>query len=228
MKGYVIHLPRLDDFFDPYPPRKDRNIYFIINMPLSNEKALLINQKMQTLITLLQQADENNCDFNTRINIMNVADSIGWSNNSSPIDIANFAWEDLPPTKYANWSGALLELESKLSIKQFQYSISGCLLPVIVFISANSLGNIDSEKDIIWNNKWFRRAGKIGICFDTHSHESLSSMFGNGDSILPAETADLVETLYNWIQSDPYHSHLYFEYPQAVEDESSIWSDSEW
>ena len=225
----MIQLPRLDDFLDPYPPRKDRNIYFIVNMPIESGKVLLINQKLKALITFLQQADENNCDFNTRINIMNVTDSIGWSNNSSPIDIANFTWEDLSPTKHANWSGALLELNSKLSRKQFQYSLSGCLLPIIVFITANSLGNIDSEKDIIWNNKWFRRAGKIGICFDTLSQESLASMFGNVDSILSVETTDLVETLYTWIQSDPFQSHLFFEYSKAVEDDNaSIWSDSEW
>ena len=228
MKGCVTDLPLLDAFFDPYPPRKDRNIYFIVNMPRSKENALLINQKVQMLIALLQEADNNNCDFNTRVNVMNVTDSIEWSNNSSPIDIANYTWEDLSPTKYANWSGALLELDSKLSRKQFQCSISGCLPPVIVFISANSLGKIDSEKDIIWNNKWFRKAGKIGICFDELSHESLFSMFANEDSILFAETEELVETLYNWIQSDPYHNHLYFEHPKLVEEISSLWSDSDW
>lgn len=231
-------MPRIEDFLEPYPPRKDLNLLFLISMPSNPEKADRLNHLLVSLVADIKNIAVDNCDYNARINVMNISSSVTWSDNNMPIDLDRFEWEWLPPGNVPNYSIAIRNLCEKLSRHRFQASVRGPLRPLIIFIADKPIQIVESELADLWNNKWYHHAIKFGFYTSTDSKKTLIDVIKCDDAVLEVEHIDVILQLLKPVRFSPeiIEQYLPSDIVTDFTNNSSLlpnlppsdWDDSDW
>lgn len=196
-------MPHIASRMDDYPPRQDFNIYFLVCMPNSEQKAVETNEALASIISALKDITSEYDDYNTRINIMHVSKSITWKNELTPIDLLEFDWEDLPISCSPDFEAAMLNFNTNLSRTHFQKSDSGCLRPLVVFVTDQEIHGVEAALNNIWTNRWYRCATKLGFYTSIKSKESLEIIINNKEAVLDIKNMDSLLGLVRSLKCPP-------------------------
>lgn len=181
-------------------PRKELHVFYILDTSGSMEGAKIsaLNHAMEECTEALKTLAKSNGDAKLKIAVMEFNSGCKWITSNGPEDLEeDFEYEYLEAGGLTDVGAALKELNSKLSRHAFLNSMTGALMPVIIFMS-DGYATDDYEKSLqeIRKNRWFARGTKIGFALgDDPDVKMISSVVGNSEAVIKTTDLDLFKRL---------------------------------
>ena len=194
-------------------PRRDLTIFYILDSSGSMEGAKIakLNMAMGETIEALKDVAKSNSDAKLKVAVMRFDSDVSWMTSNGP----EYVEEDFHYTPIEHPYGltevgaALRELDDKLSVKKFMKSAAGSFIPVIIFMT-DGIATDEYTKALhdIRENKWFKRATKIGFKLyndddDVATREAgvsmLASVVGNIESVIETSDLDMFARLIKFV-----------------------------
>lgn len=188
-------MPSLESFTDS--PRKELHVFYVLDTSGSMEGAKIsaLNHAMEETTEAMKTLAKNNGDARLKIAVMEFNSGCRWMTSNGPEDLEeDFEYEYLDAGGMTDIGAALIELNSKLSQHAFLDSMTGALMPVIIFMT-DGYATDDYTKALedIRKNRWFARGIKIGVAIgDDPDVKMLSSVVGNSEAVI--NTTDLTSS----------------------------------
>lgn len=185
-------------------PRKDLHVFYVLDTSGSMEGAKIsaLNHAMEECMEALKTLAKNNGDAKLKIAVMEFNSGCRWVTSNGPEDAEeDFEYEYLTAGGMTDIGAALKELNSKLSQHEFLSSMTGALMPVIIFMT-DGYATDDYEDALadIRKNRWFARGTKIGFAFgEDPDVKMLSSVVGNSEAVLKTTDLDLFKRLMKFV-----------------------------
>lgn len=185
-------------------PRKELHVFYVLDTSGSmsgsvggkngGSKISVLNHCMEETVDALRDLAKNNADAKLKIAVLEFNSGCRWVTVNGPEYLeGDFIWDDLSAGGLTDIGAALTELNSKLSKHAFLSSMTGAYMPVIIFMTdGHATDNYQEALEEIRNNRWFRRAIKIGFAVGEDSDVDLSmiaSIVGNSEAVI--RTTDL-------------------------------------
>lgn len=143
-----------------------------------------VNSAIEEMIPLLQEVSDENADAEIKVAVLSFATSCKWITNGAQ-SLDSFFWNDLQAGGVTSMGGAFVELESKLSRKEFLASSTGAYAPVIIVLSdGQPTDNWKDGLEKLKRNKWYQNATKIAITVDNSETEALTGFTGTSEAVL--------------------------------------------
>ena len=191
MKGATI-MPDISKM--EKPARRVLNVFYILDTSgsMSGTSIATLNRAMEETIDALKKQAKSNADALVKVSVMQFSTGCSWLQPDGPEELdEDFIWEDLQAGGLTDMGEALSELNKRLSRKEYLNSITGNYLPVIIFMT-DGYATDDYDKPLarIRQNKWFRRATKIGFAIgDDPDMQMICEVVGNNEAVV--RTTDL-------------------------------------
>lgn len=184
-------------------PRKDLHVFFILDTSGSmfGDRIAALNHGMEECIDALESLAKNNGDANIKVAVMEFNTNVRWVTSNGPENMEDFEWEELEAGGMTSMGAALTELDDKLSRNKFLNSITGALMPVIIFMTDGYANDeYDAPLHRIRGNKWFKKATKIGFAIgDDADLQMISSVVGNSEAVIKTTDLDLFKRLIKFV-----------------------------
>lgn len=184
-------------------PRKDLDVFYVLDTSssMSGEKINSLNHAMRDTTEKLKALAEKNGDAKLKIAVLEFNSGCDWVTDNGPEAMEDFTYEDLHANGLTDMGAALKELNSKLSRHAFLNSMTGALMPVIIFMTDGyATDNYVGALAEIRNNRWFKRATKIGFALGADPDvKMISSVVGNSEAVLRTQNLDLFERLIRFV-----------------------------
>ena len=185
-------------------PRKELHVFYVLDTSGSMEGAKIsaLNHAMEECTEALKTLAKNNGDAKLKIAVMEFNSGCKWITSNGPEDLEeDFEYEYLEAGGLTDIGAALKELNSKLSRHAFLNSMTGALMPVIIFMT-DGYATDDYTKALedIRKNRWFARGTKIGFALgDDPDEKMLSSVVGNSEAVIRVTDLDLFKRLMKFV-----------------------------
>lgn len=185
-------------------PRKELHVFYVLDTSGSMEGAKIsaLNHAMEESIGALETLAKNNGDAKLKVAVMEFNSGCKWITSNGPEDLEeDFEYEYLEAGGLTDIGAALRELDSKLSRHKFLNSMTGALMPVIIFMT-DGYATDDYEKSLeeIRKNRWFARGTKIGFALgDDSDVKMISSIVGNSEAVIKTTDLDLFKRLMKFV-----------------------------
>lgn len=195
-------------------PRKVMTLFYLVDTSgsMTGTRIGTVNAAMEECIPLLKEVAQANDDAEIKVAILQFSSGNSWiTPPSGPVGIEDIIWNDLQAGGMTEFGGALLELDKKLSRKEYLKSQTGAYAPVILLLSDG--GPTDAWLEglaKIKQNNWFKHAIKIAIDIESGSDRSVLAEFtGNPEAILDAkDTATLKKMIHKVsVRASEFQSH---------------------
>lgn len=192
-------MPNIETEFTE-SPRKDMHIFFVLDTSgsMSGDKIDALNTAMEETVQVLSEEAANHGDAKLKIAVMEYNTGCKWVTPNGAEDLdGTFIWDRLTAGGLTSMGDALEELNSKLSRNGFLNSMTGALMPVIVFMT-DGYPTQDYLKALekIRQNKWFQRCVKIGFALgDDADVGMIASIVGNSEAVIKTSDLTLFRTL---------------------------------
>lgn len=181
-------MPGISDI--PEIPRRVLHIFYVLDTSgsMGGTPIAQLNMAIEETIRVLNtEVAQKSADVQLKIAVLKFASGASWLNPAGPEDVENFIFEPLSAGGLTDVGAALTELDSKLSRKSgYLQSMTGAYLPIIFFMS-DGYATDDYQKALaaINQNKWFRRATKIGIAMgDSPDCTMIANVVGNVEAVI--------------------------------------------
>ena len=195
-------------------PRKVMTLFYLVDTSgsMSGSRIGTVNAAMEECIPLLKEVAQANDDAEIKVAILQFSSGCSWVTPASgPVGLEDIIWNDLQAGGMTEFGGALLELDKKLSRKEYLKSQTGAYAPVILLLSdGGPTDNWESALNHIKQNNWFKHAIKIAIDIESGSDRSVLAQFtGNPEAILDAkDTATLKKMIHKVsVRASEFQSH---------------------
>lgn len=187
-------------------PRKEMHVFYVLDTSgsMSGTKISMLNRCMEESIDALTELAKSNADAKLKIAVLEFNTGCKWVTSNGPESLEeDFVWDSLSAGGLTDIGSALTELNSKLSRHAFLNSMTGALMPVIIFMTdGQATDNYQKALDEIRNNRWFRRATKIGFAVG-EDHEvdltMLASVVGNSEAVIKTSDLELFRRLMKFV-----------------------------
>lgn len=175
-------------------PNRDLHVFYILDTSgsMAGTQIAKLNRAMEETVIALKEVAKKNADANVKIAVMEFNSNVRWI-SSQPESVEDFIWQDLEAAGLTQVGDALAELNSKLSRNAFLSSMTGAYVPIIIFMSDGyATDEYKRELDKIrQNNKWFRRATKIGFAMgDNADLKMIAEVVGNSEAVIKTDDLD--------------------------------------
>lgn len=177
-------------------PQGDLYVFYVVDTSESMIGTMIahLHRLIEETLIALKEVARKNADANVKIAVMEFDSNVRWMSNS-PKSVENLILQDLEAGGLTQVGEALAELDSKLSRYAFLSSMTdtGAYIPIIIFMSAGpSTDDYKKELDKIYrNNKWFRRATKIGFAMgDNADLKMIAEVVGNSEAVIKTDDLD--------------------------------------
>lgn len=185
-------MPNVSEF--EQPPRRVLNVFYLLDTSGSMTGAPIaaLNNAMGETIEALKAQAKHNADAMVKVAVMQFSSGCSWVTSNGPEELdEDFEWYDLQAGGLTDMGDALTELDKKLSRKAYLDSITGNYLPVIIVMTdGGATDDYAGPLNKIRQNKWFRRATKIGFALgDSPDVKMISEVVGNSEAVI--KTSDL-------------------------------------
>lgn len=176
-------------------PRRALNIIYMLDTSgsMSGLPIQILNQAMYETIDALRDVAKHNGDARLKISVMQYSSNVKWMHPEGPQEVDDFIWTDLTAGGQTSTGAAMKELYNHLSDPSFLDSLTGSLLPVIIFMTDgyptdDYIGYLEKLKTM----KLFNRATKIGFALGDNPDEEMIARFtGTHEAVI--RTTDLAE-----------------------------------
>ena len=195
-------MPNIDNLTEA--PRKELHVFYVLDTSGSMEGAKIsaLNHAMEECTEALKTLAKSNGDAKLKIAVLEFNSGCKWVTSNGPEDLEeDFEYEYLEAGGLTDIGAALKELNSKLSRHAFLGSLTGALMPVIIFMT-DGYATDDYQKalDEIRKNSWFARGTKIGFALgDDPDVQMLSSIVGNSEAVIKTTDLDLFGRLMKFV-----------------------------
>lgn len=185
------------------PPRKELHVFYVLDTSGSMEGAKIsaLNHTMEETTNALATLAENNGDAQLKIAVLEFNSGCKWITSNGPEAMEDFEWEYLEAGGLTDIGAALKELDSKLSRHAFLNSMTGALMPVIIFMT-DGYATDDYENALaqIRQNKWYKRGTKIGFAIgDDADVKMIASVVGNSEAVIKTTDLELFKRLMKFV-----------------------------
>lgn len=183
-------MPIIDNLRET--PRHALHIFYVLDTSgsMAGESIATLNRAMRETTEALKDVAETNPDAELKIAVMSFDSDIRWINNSGPVALEDFIWQDLTAGGLTEVGAAMEELNSKLRDDAFMKSLTGAYMPIIIFMSDGyATDDYKKKLDIVRQNKMFRRATKIGFAIGDADLKMIAEVVGNSEAVI--QTTDL-------------------------------------
>ena len=195
-------------------PRKVMTLFYLVDTSgsMSGSRIGTVNAAMEECIPLLRDVAQANDDADIKVAILQFSSGCEWiTSKSDPVGLEDIIWNDLYASGLTDFGAALLELDRKLSRKEFLNSQTGAYAPVILLLSdGGPTDNWVAGLNKIKQNNWFKHAIKIAIDIEGESDRDVLEQFtGNPEAILDAkDTATLKKMIHKVsVRASEFQSH---------------------
>ena len=195
-------MPNTNDFKEV--PRKELHVFYVLDTSGSMDGAKIsaLNHAMEESISALSELAKSNGDAKLKVAVMEFNSGCKWVTSNGPEDLEeDFEYEYLEAGGLTDMGAALRELNSKLSRHAFLNSMTGALMPVIIFMT-DGYATDDYEKALeqIRKNRWFARGTKIGFALgDDPDVKMIASVVGNSEAVIKTTDLDLFRRLMKFV-----------------------------
>ena len=195
-------MPRINNLSES--PRKELHVFYILDTSGSMEGAKIsaLNHAMEECTAALKTLAKSNGDAKMKIAVMEFNSGCRWITSNGPEDLEeDFEYEYLKAGGLTDIGAALKELNSKLSRHEFLNSMTGALMPVIIFMTdGNATDDYQKALQEIRKNRWFARGTKIGFAIgDDPDYKMLSSVVGNSEAVIKTTDLELFKRLMRFV-----------------------------
>jgi len=195
-------MPRINNLSES--PRKELHVFYVLDTSGSMEGAKIsaLNHAMEECTAALKTLARSNGDAKMKIAVMEFNSGCNWITSNGPEDLEeDFEYEYLKAGGLTDIGAALKELNSKLSRHEFLNSMTGALMPVIIFMT-DGYATDDYKKALqeIRKNRWFARGTKIGFAIgDDPDYKMLASVVGNSEAVIKTTDLELFKRLMRFV-----------------------------
>ena len=129
-------MPRINNLSES--PRKELHVFYVLDTSGSMEGAKIsaLNHAMEECTEALKTLARSNGDARMKIAVMEFNSGCKWITSNGPEDLEeDFEYEYVKAGGLTDIGAALKELNSKLSRHEFLNSMTGALMPVIIFMT---------------------------------------------------------------------------------------------
>ena len=178
-------------------PRKDLHVFYILDTSKSmNEEGKIetLNAAMKETLEALQGEAKKNADAKLHAAVLEFNSGANWITQHGPEALEeDFIWTPLKAGGLTDLGAALTELNSKLSKKTWLDSMTGSLMPILIFMTdGQPTDNYRKGLEQIQKNKWFLESTKIGFAIGEDADERvIAEVVGNREAVI--KTTDLDE-----------------------------------
>lgn len=195
-------MPRTDSLTKS--PRKELHVFYVLDTSGSMSGAAIsaLNHAMEETTEALKDLAKKNGDAKLKIAVMEFNSGCRWVTSNGPEDLEeDFEYEYLEAGGLTDIGIALKELNSKLSRHAFLNSMTGALMPVIIFMTDGyATDSYEQALEEIRQNRWFKRGTKIGFALGTDpDYKMISSVVGNSEAVLKVTDLDLFKKLMRFV-----------------------------
>lgn len=184
-------------------PRKELHVFYVLDTSGSMEGASIsaLNHAMEECTEALTTLAKSNGDAKLKIAVLEFNSGCKWVTTNGPEDLEDFEWEYLGAGGLTDIGVALKELDSKLSRHAFLDSMTGALMPVIIFMTDGyATDDYDGALEQIRGNKWFKKGIKIGFAIgDDPDIAMISSVVGNREAVIKTTDLYLFQKLMKFV-----------------------------
>jgi len=195
-------------------PRRVMTLFYIIDTSksMSGSRIGTVNSAMEECRGLLREIADANDDAEIKIAVMQFSSGCSWITPSSgPVSLDDWNWQDLYADGITDFGAALIELDKKLSRKEFLQSQTGAYAPVILLFSdGGPTDNWEKGLNQLKNNNWFKHAIKIAIDIESGSDRGVLEKFtGNSEAILNAKDQYILKKMIHKVsvRASEFQSH---------------------
>lgn len=185
-------------------PRKKLNVFYVLDTSGSMEGAKIsaLNHAMEECTEALKSIAKSNGDAQLQLAVLEFNSGCKWMTPNGPEDLEeDFEYEYLNAGGLTDIGAALEELNSKLSTHAFLNSMTGNLMPVIIFMT-DGYATDDYESALleIRENRWFKHGVKIGFALGEEPDvKMLSSVVGNSEAVIKTTDLELFKKLIKFV-----------------------------
>jgi uncharacterized protein YegL len=157
---------------------------------------------MEECTEALKTLAHSNGDARLKIAVMEYNTQCRWVTSNGPEDLEeDFEYEYLEAGGLTEIGAALKELNQKLSRKEFLNSMTGALMPVIIFMTDGyATDDYKAALEEIRNNRWFARGTKIGFALGEDPDVAmLASIVGNSEAVIKTTDLELFKRLMKFV-----------------------------
>lgn len=195
-------MPNIDNLTES--PRKELHVFYVLDTSGSMEGAKIsaLNHAMEECTEALKTLAKGNGDAKLKIAVLEFNSGCKWVTSNGPEDLEeDFEYEYLEAGGMTDIGAALKELNGKLSRRSFLSSMTGALMPVIIFMTDGyATDDYDRPLAEIRKNRWFARGTKIGFALgDDPDVKMLSSVVGNSEAVIKTTDLDLFRRLMKFV-----------------------------
>ncbi len=179
-------MPSINDVATP--PRRELTVFYILDTSgsMSGQSISMLNRAMEETVDSLKEVAKDTADAQLKIAVLEFSSGCRWVQPNGPENMEDFVWVDLTAGGLTDVGEALKELNSKMSRSSYLQSMTGAFLPIVVFMSdGNPTDDYKKELEKIRQNKWFKRATKIGLAIgDDADVDMIADVVGNCEAVV--------------------------------------------
>ena len=196
-------MPNLETDFKE-APRKDLHVFYVLDTSGSMDGTPIstLNRAMEESTQALKEVAKSNGDAKLKIAVMEFNSGCKWVTSNGPEDLEeDFFWYPLKAGGLTDIGSALKELNTKLSRKAFLNSMTGALMPIIIFMTDGfATDNYEKALEEIRRNRWFQHGTKIGFAFgDDADLKMIASVVGNSEAVIRTTDYELFRKLLRFV-----------------------------
>lgn len=185
-------------------PRKELHIFYVLDTSgsMQGERISQLNHAMEECTEALKTVAKGNGDAKLKIAVMEFNSGCKWVTSNGPEDLEeDFEYEYLKAGGLTDIGAALKELNSKLSRHAFLGSMTGALMPIIIFMTDGyATDDYANALEEIRKNRWFARGTKIGFAIgDDPDVKMVAEVVGNSEAVLKVTDLELFKRLMRFV-----------------------------
>lgn len=186
-------------------PRKELTVFYVLDTSGSmgsDGKITALNCAMEESIVALTDLAKSNGDAKLKIAILEFNSGYKWVTLNGPEYLEeDFEYEHLKAGGLTDMGAALKELNNKLSRHSYLQSMTGALMPIIIFMTDGmATDDWKSGLEVIRKNKWFNRGTKIGFAIGEDPDVAMiASVVGNSEAVIKTTDLELFRKLMRFV-----------------------------
>lgn len=186
-------------------PRKDLHIFYILDTSKSmaqDGKIETLNAAMKETLEVLQSEAKKNADAKLHAAVLEFNSGASWITQNGPEALEeDFIWTPLKAGGLTDLGAALNELNGKLSKNTWLDSMTGALMPILIFMTdGQPTDNYKKALEQIRKNKWFLESIKIGFALGEDADESvIADVVGNPEAVIKTTDLDQFQMLLKFV-----------------------------
>ena len=184
-------------------PRKELHVFYVLDTSGSMEGAKIsqLNHAMEECTSALRELAKSNADAELKIAVLEFNSGCNWITPNGPEKLEDFEWDKVDAGGLTDIGAALRELNAKLSRHAFLSSMTGALMPVIIFMTDGyATDDYNKALDEIRKNRWFARGTKVGFAIgEDPDVRMIASVVGNSEAVIRTTDLDLFRRLIRFV-----------------------------